>query len=58
MIHENLNYYYASNFALKEYHNYSLSEIDNMIPFEKRIYTQLIINKEKQIADDRRALGI
>lgn len=39
------------NFALMQYHKYSLGEIENMIPFEREIYTSMLIQyleEEKQ----------
>lgn len=39
------------NFALMQYHKYSLREIEEMIPFEREIYTSLLIQyleEEKQ----------
>jgi hypothetical protein len=39
------------NFALMQHHKYSLTEIENLIPFEMEIYTALLINyleEEKQ----------
>lgn len=49
--HENLNNYYKLNFALMQYHKYSLEDIENMLPFEREIYVALLINyleEEKQ----------
>jgi len=37
------------NFSLMEEHKYSLTELDNMIPWEREIYTSLLI---KQINED------
>jgi hypothetical protein len=39
------------NFALMQYHKYSLAEVENMIPFEKEIYVGMLVNyleEEKQ----------
>ncbi len=33
-----------TNFNLMQHHKYSLSELDNMMPFEREIYVQLLIN--------------
>ena len=38
MAHENLESYYKINFALMQHHKYSLTELENMIPWEKEIY--------------------
>ncbi len=42
--HENLETYYRINFALIQYHKYSLTEIENMIPWEREIYLSLLEN--------------
>jgi len=34
--------YYKLNFALMQYHKYSLTEIENMIPWEREVYTILL----------------
>jgi hypothetical protein len=34
----NLESYYRLNFSLMQYHKYSLTEIENMIPWEREIY--------------------
>ena len=36
--------YYELNFSLMQYHKYSLTEIENMIPFERDIYVALLKN--------------
>lgn len=49
--HESLSNYYKMTFALMQYHNYSLAEVENMIPFEKEIYVSMLLNyleEEKQ----------
>ncbi len=34
--------YYRLNFALMQYHKYSLTEIENMMPWERDIYVGLL----------------
>ena len=49
--HDNLSNYYKTNFALMQHHNYSLSELDNMMPWEREIYVGLLaefLQKEKE----------
>ena len=41
MAHTNLESYYKVNFALMQHHKYSLTELDNMVPWEKEIYLTL-----------------
>ena len=31
-----------TNFAMMQHHNYSLSDIENMMPWEREIYTALL----------------
>ena len=40
----NAESYYELNFSLMQYHKYSLTEIENMIPFERDIYVALLKN--------------
>ena len=40
--HDSAVNHYQTNFALKTHHGYSLSELDNMIPFEREIMCSLL----------------
>jgi len=42
MSSESLVNYYKTNFALMQHHKYSLTEIEDMIPFEREIYITLL----------------
>jgi len=42
MSHQNLESYFRINFSLMQYHKYSLTEIENMIPWERDIYLVLL----------------
>lgn len=56
--HDNLMNYFKVNFALMQFHKYSLTELENMIPWEKMIYIDLLkahIKEEEQKAADLRA---
>ena len=47
--------YYKTNFALIQHHKYSLTEIENMIPFERDIYVDMLLdylNKLEQQKDN------
>ncbi len=48
--YDTLSNYYQTNFALIHHHKYSLAEIENMIPWEKFIYLEMLMNvlKEEQ----------
>jgi len=42
MVHTNLESYYKINFALMQHHKYSLTELENMIPWEREVYLALL----------------
>mgnify|MGYP001206956512 FL=1 len=42
MAHTDLESYYKVNFALIQHHKYSLTEIENMIPWEREVYVTLL----------------
>ena len=42
MAHTDLASYFKINFALMQHHKYSLTEIENMIPWEKDVYVTLL----------------
>ena len=51
MSHNSLANYYTTIFALAQYHKYSISEIEDLIPFERDIYIELLkdhLQKEKE----------
>ena len=57
MIHMDLENYYKLNFALMQYHKYSLTEIENLIPWERDIYVSLLqqhIEEENLKAQQRK----
>ena len=41
--HDNLMNQYKTNFALRQYHKYTLSDIENMLPWEREVYLTLLI---------------
>jgi hypothetical protein len=48
---------YQTNFALIQHHKYSLTELENMIPFEREIYITLLLNyleEEQKKLEQRR----
>ena len=46
--HNTLGNYYQLNFSLMQYHKYSLTEIENMIPWEREIYVNMLIQMIKR----------
>ena len=47
-MHENLESLYRTNFALMQYHKYSLSELEDMIPWEREIYVEMLTQHIKE----------
>ena len=41
--HDSLMNHYKTNFALIQHHKYSLTELENMYPFEREIYTSMLV---------------
>jgi hypothetical protein len=48
MSHDNLLNYMKTNFALVQYHKYSIGDIENLIPFEREVYVSLLIMHLKE----------
>jgi len=42
MLHNSVENYYRLNFALMQHHKWQLSEIENMMPWEREIYVILL----------------
>jgi len=58
MSHINLEAYFRINFALMQFHKYSLTEVENMVPWERDIYVGLLkqhIEEENLRAQQRAA---
>lgn len=56
LLHDSLENHYKTNFALMQHHQYSLTELDNMMPFERQIYKSLLmsyIEEENERAKQR-----
>ncbi len=46
--HESLVNYYKTNYQLMQNHNWTLSDIDYMIPWEREIYVTLLVEDLKE----------
>ena len=44
MAHINAESYYELMFSLMQYHKYSLTEIESMMPWDREIYVNLLRN--------------
>jgi hypothetical protein len=43
-----LKNYFETNFALMQHHKYNLSDIENMVPWEKGVYVTMLVNFIKE----------
>ena len=58
LYHDNLRNYYKTNFALMQHHKYSLTELENMIPWERELYVTMLmqyLEEEKQKMEQQAA---
>lgn len=44
LYHNDVTSYYETNFALMQHHSWSISEIEDMIPWEREIYIKYLQN--------------
>lgn len=56
--HETLGNYFQTNFALMQHHKYSLTELDNLMPWERQVYIDLLIKyldeEAERVKEERR----
>lgn len=55
--YENLGNFYQTNFSLMHHHKYSLTELENMLPWEREVYVGLLlqfIEEEKEKMKNKR----
>jgi len=60
MAHMDLENYFRLNFAMMQYHKYSLTDIENMMPWERDIYVGLLqshLEEERLKEQQRQANG-
>ena len=48
LAHDSLYNYYKTNFGMMQYHKYSLTEIENMMPWEREVYIGLLMEYIKE----------
>jgi hypothetical protein len=57
MVHDSLANMYQLNFALMQYHKYSLTELENMLPFERDIYVVMLQQYLQELEERQRNAG-
>ena len=53
--HDSVENYFKINFNMMQHHKYSLTELENMIPFEREIYVGLLLNYIKEEKEKEQA---
>jgi|TARA_R110002074_G_scaffold317811_1_gene488257 hypothetical protein len=55
--HNSLANYYSLVFSLAQHHKYSITEIENLMPFERDIYVAMLIDhlEKEKIKNEERA---
>ena len=48
LCHDSLGNYFRVNFSLMQHYHYSLTELENMIPWEREIYLALLTQHIKE----------
>lgn len=43
LCHNSLENYFKTNFAMMQHHKYSLSELEDMMPWEREVYVSLLL---------------
>lgn len=55
MNHNTLENYYLSMFSLVQHHKYSVKDVENLIPFERDLFVELLLSYLKELEDQRRS---
>ena len=53
MAHTDLESYFRINFAMMQHHKYSLTELENMMPFERQVYVSLLMQYLEQVKQEQ-----
>ena len=52
--YDKLSNFFKTNFAMMQHHKYSLSDIENMMPWERTIYIDMLQDHLKKIDEQNR----
>jgi hypothetical protein len=58
MMHNNLVNYYERIFAFRQYHQWSITEIENLLPWELDVMIGLLANYMDKIETDRKQTNL
>ena len=59
MSYNSLENYFRTNFSLMQHHKYSLTELENLLPWEREIYVTLLIQhlEEEKLRQQNQSKG-
>jgi hypothetical protein len=52
--YDKLTNFFKTNFAMMQHHKYSLSDIENMMPWERTVYIDMLQDHLKKIDEQNR----
>lgn len=52
--YDDITNYYKTMFSMMQFHKYSLTELENMMPWEKFVYIDLLSDHLKRKEEERR----
>jgi len=52
--HNSISNYYNINFNMAQHHGYSISDLENMLPYEHEIFVTLLVNYIESKAEQER----
>lgn len=52
--HNTLENYYLTMFSMVQHHKYSLTEIEELMPFERDIYVQMLLKYLNDVEEARK----
>ena len=55
LYHTSIDSVLETNFSLMQHHNYSLADIENMLPWEREIYVEMLIQYIKEENEKEKA---
>lgn len=53
--HISLGIYYKTLFSLAQHHKYSISELENILPFERDLYVEMLVDYMKEVEEREKA---
>jgi len=52
--HNTLENYYVSIFSLVQHHKYSVADVENLIPFERDLFVEMLLQYLKELEEQRK----